>query len=478
MPYLYFLYLCTLNTKRLHTMKKFFLLLLCVGALSFTSCADKCTTTTSNLTSREEVDANPRIAVPSMTAYTGEIFTNEASAIPAGYEPFYITAYLRHGSRFESDQAYATQTYDYFQKADEAGILTPLGKRVKEFMEWNYNHHTNRVGDLTDVGFNQHKGIAKRYYKRFSSLFKGDAAIESVSSTSLRATMSMVGFNEGLKEENPRLNNHMMASEVTGPEMRPQKPDHNPAYPVEESKAYKSFLAKEVYAKLLDWGSRQDLSHAHNALFTDPAKFFSLFERSGFKIMTDIYKRLAFAQNFGKNDRSLIDEVFTADERYIIYKHENCCWYYRCASAAHPVLANNMVQSRVLVDYIVNRADEVVSGAKESNAHLCFGHDLNIIPLMNIFGLDNMPLVFGEGNETIDYVAENWRGYKVTPKAANLFFIFYRNKDGKVLVRPQINERDVEMPVESEMPYFYEWDKVKELAYARLAELDIMKQAK
>lgn len=460
-------------------MKRFFLLLLSVVAFALTSCAERCVESSSNLTSRQEIDANPRIVVPSMTAYTGEIFTNEAPSAPKGYEPFYITAYLRHGSRFESNPEYPVETYNYFNKADELGILTPLGKRVKEFMDWNYNYHLNRIGDLSDVGFNQHKGIAKRYYKRFSSLFKGDAAIESVSSTSLRASMSMVGFNEGLKEENPRLNNHMMSSEVTGPQMRPQKPEFNPAYPEAESKAYKAFLKNEVYSKLIEWGGRQDLSHAHNALFTNPELFFAQFEyKKPFKIMTDIYKRLAFAQNFGKNDRSLIDEVFTADERYIIYKHENCSWYYRCASAAHPILANNMAQSRVLVDYIVNRADEVVKGEKLSNAHLCFGHDLNAIPLMVIFGVENTPLVFGEGKETIDYVAENWRGYKVTPKAANIFFIFYRNSEGKVLVRPQVNERDVLLPVESDTPYYYEWDKVKELAYARLAELDELKKAK
>jgi hypothetical protein len=47
-----------------------------------------------------------------------------------------------------------------------------------------------------------------------------------------------------------------------------------------------------------------------------------------------------------------------------------------------------------------------------------------------------------------------------------------------VLVRPQVNERDVLLPVESDTPYYYEWDKVKELAYARLAELDELKKAK
>ena len=87
-----------------------------------------------------------------------------------------------------------------------------------------------------------------------------------------------------------------------------------------------------------------------------------------------------------------------------------------------------------------------------------------------------MPLYFSLENNTVDYIAEHWRGYKITPKAANIFFIFYRNKEGKVLVRPQMNERDVEMPIESDTPHFYEWEKVKELAYARLAEIDELKK--
>ena len=96
---------------------------------------------------------------------------------------------------------------------------------------------------------------------------------------------------------------------------------------------------------------------------------------------------------------------------------------------------------------------------------------------MNIFGLEKMPLYMGEGNETIDYIAEHWRGYKITPKAANIFFIFYRNSEGKILVRAQINERDVELPIENETPYYYEWEKVKEVAYGRLAELDEIRKA-
>ena len=456
---------------------KRYLILLVVVALSAVACVEKSQTTTLP-TAREEVDAYPQVVVPTMSVYNGEIFTNEAQSVPKGYKPFYITGYLRHGSRYEVNQLYTDETYNYFVEADKMGILTPLGQRVKDYLEWLQLTHIDHAGDLTQTGFNQHKEIAKRYYKRFKSLFKGKAKVVSVSSTAPRTILSMAGFNEGLKLCNPRMNNIMKASESTAAAMRPQKSAHNPAYSLKEEKMYYSFLTNGVYSHLLEWGNRQDMSHALNGMFTDSDAFFAHFAdyKHRFKIITDIYKRLSFAQNFNIHDRSLVDEVFNADERYVMYMHENAVWHYRCGSAAHPILANNMAQSRVLVDYLVARAEEVISGEVDSNAHICFGHDLNLIPLQNIFGLEGMPLYFGEGKETIEYVAENWRGYRITPKAANIFFIFYRNKEGKVLVRPQMNERDVEMLVETSTPYYYDWDKVKEFAYARLAEIDELKR--
>ena len=44
------------------------------------------------------------------------------------------------------------------------------------------------------------------------------------------------------------------------------------------------------------------------------------------------------------------------------------------------------------------------------------------------------------------------------------------------MVRPQMNERDVVMSIETSTPYYYDWDKVKEFAYARLAEIDELKR--
>ena len=452
-------------------MKRYFGVLLCIVAFSLTSCVDK-VVTSPNLTSREEIDANPQVVIPTMTVYNGDLYPNVAPNTPKGYKPVFMFAYLRHGSRLESKAEYPVVAYEYFKMADEAGLLTPLGKEVYAYMKWNHTNHLNRVGDLTNVGFNQHKQIAKNCFKNFPALFKGDAEIESIGSSELRAAMSMVGFNEGLKECNPRLRNHMEATERVTAVIRPQKSAHNPAYSAADENEYKDFLAKEVFPKLVDWGKQFNMDNAKKAMFADPDKFFAMLDEPEFKVLVDIYKRLAFAQNVGINDRSLIDRVFTPEERHIIYRHENARWYYRCATAIHPILANNMVQSRIFVDYMIEHAEDAMFGESNSTAHLCFGHDLNIIPIQVLFSMERMPLYFSMENNNVDYIAERWRGYKVTPMAANVFFIFYRNNEGDVLVRPQINERDVEMDIESETSYFYEWDKVKDLAYKRLAELD------
>ena len=143
---------------------KRYLLLLLVAVFSLTACNEATVATTATqATSREEVDAHPQVVISTMTVYNGDLFQQKAPAAPKGFEPSFMAGYLRHGSRMEASESYPLDTYNYFKMADEAGILTPLGKRVYEFMKWNLDAHEDRIGDLTSVGFQQHKQIAKRY---------------------------------------------------------------------------------------------------------------------------------------------------------------------------------------------------------------------------------------------------------------------------------------------------------------------------
>ena len=51
---------------------------------------------------------------------------------PAGYEPFYISHYGRHGSRYMSNNAYYVQAINKLDSAAQFGVLSDLGRDVLE----------------------------------------------------------------------------------------------------------------------------------------------------------------------------------------------------------------------------------------------------------------------------------------------------------------------------------------------------------
>ena len=60
-----------------------------------------------------------------------EYFNTAETPVPAGYKPFYISHYGRHGSRSDWGGEYP-RTVEQFTKAQEAGVLSEEGERAFE----------------------------------------------------------------------------------------------------------------------------------------------------------------------------------------------------------------------------------------------------------------------------------------------------------------------------------------------------------
>ncbi|ADY53938.1 glycoside hydrolase family 42 domain 5 loop region [Pseudopedobacter saltans DSM 12145] len=121
-------------------------------------------------TAREEINRNIDKAGGSYYAYTTE-FIPQTQA-PKGYSPFYISHYSRHGSRYLTKDVHYTRIVNVFAKAHEQSALTTIGedtyKRLKEVMK----EANLRAGDLSLVGKQQHRDIAKRMFTSFPEVFK------------------------------------------------------------------------------------------------------------------------------------------------------------------------------------------------------------------------------------------------------------------------------------------------------------------
>ena len=426
-------------------MKRFLLILsaLCIAAMAFAQ------------TSREEIDLHPHLAISTHSVYAGSYYFKPIAEAPKGYEPFYISHYGRHGSRYEANGKYTAELVKAFKFAEEQGLLTPKGKEAKALFDKIHATQDGRFGELTLIGAEQHKGIARRMYNNFKPVFKRGSIINARSSTYTRCILSMAAFIESLKEQNPLVETKLYASEVDQNMIRPLGPNasdyhHN----------IRRDNAHDWDAIIEKWVAKQDLSHATNALFTNVEPVCAHIGVSKMYLVASIYKRLAFMQNLGWHDRSFIDSVFTADERHTIYKYENYRLFCIYAGTSLPDSNKYFATMNLMVDDFVKYADLAIEGKNSASADLRFGHDYYLLGLLATTNFNEIKMDCDYSD--IDKLAESWRSHQFITMASNIQFVFYRSKKSSdVLVRMLHNENDMTLPIKSVEGPFYKWEDVK-----------------
>ena len=121
---------------------------------------------------------------------------------PEGFEPFYISHYGRHGSRWvTSDKRYIWVN----QQFENQKNLTKLGKDVRKRLEKVWKNAKGNGGKLSPLGGRQHRGIARRMYQNFPQLFTLEAHLTAHSSIVDRCKVSMENFVSELKSLNPSI---------------------------------------------------------------------------------------------------------------------------------------------------------------------------------------------------------------------------------------------------------------------------------
>ena len=110
---------------------------------------------------------------------------------PEGKQPFYISHYGRHGSRYLNNRKGYDVPYNYLRRADSLGLLTPKGQEVYKEIRKIIDDSEGRWGDLSGLGKRQHRQIACRMVERFPEVFKGHAFVDARSTVVNRCVLSM-----------------------------------------------------------------------------------------------------------------------------------------------------------------------------------------------------------------------------------------------------------------------------------------------
>lgn len=401
-------------------------------------------------TTFEEISANLDKAGGVYLAYPEP--TEKLTPAPKGYKPFYVSHYGRHGSRYLLGDGDYRNTILLLEDAEKEGALTPFGKDVLARLYKVWAEAEGHGGDLTPLGVRQHKGIAERMYRNFGEVFKAGRKISARSTVVYRCAMSMVAFGDRLKGLCPGLDISYEMSQKYMSYLNFHT-DKSNAFTNGETgpwvEEYRKFEAEHVNPDRMT-----------DALFSD--KQFVRCRVNPAKLMWALYW-IAVDMQDAETKVSFYD-VFTPREMFDLWQCVNYRFYI---GNANPAASNGLVMAnaKTLVENIIQTADSAILN-RDMAATLRFGHDGNVIPLLALLQIENFDVAVSGPEE----VYRHWCDFKATPMAANVQIVFYEGKAGDVIVKFLHNEREVHVPVSTDMWPYYRWTDVRDYYTKRLAD--------
>lgn len=363
---------------------------------------------------------------------------------PAGFEPVYISHYGRHGSRWPVNPKAYRVTADFFQNQHLAQNLTDDGRAAWKLATLCAGNAQGHLGELTPLGERQHRDIAARMASRFPSLFKEGRNVVARSSVEPRCIMSMAAFCESLKDINPQLNIRRHATPGDMAFIHPKTEEASLMNSDDAPWRWEFDGFRDSVALCPDLNTRLFKKYPDSDSIAD-------FSRALYDIAISV-------QNIDSLDADLFS-LFSPEELKGLWTAANYIQYV--GNARSPLSGHSGPECvRPLLDEIITRADEMLNSG-EVSVDLRFGHDTDLLRLVSLLGING----YGIESENPWEVADKWRNYDISPMGANLQLIFYRNKEGEILVHPRLNECPAVIPSLTPVaPGFYPWQSLKSMA--------------
>lgn len=353
---------------------------------------------------------------------------------PSGYKPFYISHYARHGSRYYWSSRLYKELDTLLTTAHAKHLLTPEGEAFHDkFMAAKPELQTG-VGELTDLGWQQHQSIARTMYNRFPEVFSKGGNVMAVSSLVGRCIMSMSAFCQELTQCNPKLEIREQSSRFTLDAVVPtdrQNPiKHN--YPTAKPR-YEQHKDKFNYDN-----SVRDNILSRTFISTDslPGS-----KKSIANNLIELYTSLPSINHVGMMGNLISDADIVAQ------------WEQSNLGSYSWVFGDQYKTIPILEDFI-KKANAVIDGSSDHVADLRFGHDSFIGPLTVLMGINGADLDPEDPNE-VKNCYQNWE----TCKACNIQLIFYRGKRATdpILIKCLLNGIEATLPVSTTQAPYYKW---------------------
>ena len=426
-------------------LRYFLLLALATGALGLAAGAQ--TTTPEKV--RAEMRANPGSAAGLDQAY--DMSAKPSTPAPCGYEPVYVSHYGRHGSRYAYTSKAYTIPLDLLKRGAESGNLTEYGQALYERLSAFWKEAEYKVGDLTPLGWEQHRYIASTMVHSFPSAFRKGSVVDACSSPAVRSIVSMASFCAGVAKEAPKAEVYAHQGMLDVQATRPNSGRNPFAYNGPELKFPYDESSEEFFLRKFP-----DYKNVLARMFKDTGK--CLGKVSAYDAFFNIYMLVAGQNSIPEEERiDLLQQLLTDEEYAILWETDN---YERFRE----YFSYRTTCSSIVDDMIAKADERLASGSR--GADLRFGHDHVLMTLLMIMDIEG----FGYIPQSNDDLVGAFRT-TLSPMATNIQLVFYQPKcckKGETLVKVLLNGAETNLgdliPVKG--PY-YEWPAVREFLNKR-----------
>lgn len=367
---------------------------------------------------------------------------------PAGYEPFFINHYGRHGSRWLTKQSSYTRPVKTLEQMQQQHLLNKQGEVLLETLRKVAFEASGREGELSDVGAEQHQGIARRMCENFPEVFSGDAHIDARSTVWIRCILSMGNETAEIKAFNPQ------------------------ACITSDASYHDMYYTGWGYGEdTLANAQRKAIRHISDSIFDarikpyrfmgqiikDPS-YATTHLKQCVKLMEDVYDIAGSLQNHHVFDGMNLFGYFTDEEIYELWKVKNIYWYLQWANSPQGGHRMPFIE-RALLTNMIETADAAIANRDRHGAALRFGHETCVLPLACLLEIDSV----NYSCDDLNTLHEHWRNYEIFPMACNVQMVFYRTTKASddVLVKVLFNEHEAKLPFATDCFPYYHWQDIK-----------------
>ena len=371
---------------------------------------------------------------------------------PKGYEPVFVSHYGRHGSRFAYTEKAYSILLDMLRKASAKGNLTPYGEELLSQMEVFWKKARYQVGDLTALGWEQHRQIAKTMVKSFPAAFQAGSRVDACSSPSVRSIISMSSCISSIAKEAPKASVYAHQGLLDVQATRPNTGKNpfryqGPRAPFPYAESSEEYFLRRFpeYNKVL------------GRMFKDPVK--ALGNRNVWDVFFNLYMFVGGMNSLPEDVRFDVSQLLTREEYAVLWETDSYERFIEYLPYRIPVCS--------IIDDIIAKSDARLAAA-DRGADLRFGHDHVVLSLLMAMGV--------EGFGIIPYNADDlpfWFQTFRSPMGANLQLVFYQpkgKKAGDTLVKLLLNGEEARFSqMDTVQGPYYRWEDLRKYLQDRVS---------